>query len=166
MSLSPPRLTVILLHPLYAAALVGYIALVPPLLQVGGILLFTIDAVVVGAGALLFIIGWSAITRRSGLVEDAPAASRRFAIGATAGGVVTLFEGLLLITQPLVGAIVLATTLGGLAIGAGTYGYGAKTRVAGPAAPWWPTTSSGLWFGVLSALALGVLLFQAVVPRF
>jgi len=166
MSLSSPRLTVILLHPLYAAVIAGYIAIVPPLLQIGGILLFTVDAVAVGTTALLFIIGWCAVTRQSGLVDDMPTASRRLAIGTTAGGVVTLIEGLLLITQPFVGAILLATTFGGLVVVASARMVKGRGRIARPTAPWWPTASSGIWFGAVSVLALGVLLFQAVVPRF
>lgn len=163
---SSSRLTVILLHPLYAAALVGYIALVPRLLQLDGLVLLSVDIVVVGNTALLFIVMWSAITRKSGLVDDVQVAARRFAIGMTAGGAVTFFEGLLLITQPLIGALLLVITFGGLAVAAGTrIAKGAK-RIANPATQWWPTISSGVWFGSVSVLASGILLFEAVVPRF
>jgi hypothetical protein len=154
-----PRFTAVILHPTYALGLFGFFAAVFPLS------LGRMPTLVVGELFLLpwtvgFLALWWHLSKQSGARTHITSPGRKLATGVGIGLSSIIVASLFFYLGRLVGLpIVALATLVGIVVAAQRL---ATQRKSGT---WWPTTSTGVWVGIIAGSYAMIVLIASAAPN-
>lgn len=151
-----PRFIAVMLHSVYALGLLGFLVAVVSL-SIGRLPTLVVGELFLLPWTLGFLALWWHLLKRSGMGEGLVSPRHKLANGVVLGLAIIIITGSFFYLGPLVGiSMMVLATLAGAVIAV------RQLAIQRKAGMWWPTTSTGVWIGIVAGLyAISVLIASA-----